>query len=143
MASLRSIHDHLQMAVKYLDQAASEIIKLPLEPTKINIGNIGGAIGSIMSLLQHIYQLQPELRPNEANNETPKPDRELTKEEIELIDKLSYQDIHDIDNILLSHAQSGWRKVAMVVAKTMSSLENRKTGIPDIFYAQRVRKLVE
>ena len=58
-------------------------------------------------------------------------------------EKLSYEAIQAIDYLLLSHAHAKWRKVAMIVALTMTDPENRNRGIPDLFYAQRVRKLVE
>ena len=57
--------------------------------------------------------------------------------------KLSREAVQAIDNLLLSHAHAEWRKVALIVALTMTDPENRERGIPDLFYAQRVRKLVE
>lgn len=43
----------------------------------------------------------------------------------------------------MSFAKVSWRKVAMLVAATMIELPNKKHGLPDVFYAERVRKLVE
>lgn len=77
------------------------------------------------------------------NEEIPKPDPGMTKVEKAFVDKLSQEDVEIIDKTLLSNATNEWRKVAMIVAITMMNLPNRVQGIPDIFYAQRVRKLVE
>jgi hypothetical protein len=77
------------------------------------------------------------------SEEKPKPDPDLTDEEKTLVEELSHEDLEHIDAALLSNAKSNWRKVAMIVGMTMMELPNRVKGIPDIFYSQRVRKLVE
>lgn len=77
------------------------------------------------------------------NKEIPKPDPDLTEEEKTLVAKLSQQDLNAIDEALLSYASEHWRKVAMIVGSTMDDLENRIKGIPDIYYSQRLQKLVE
>ena len=59
------------------------------------------------------------------------------------MEQLSNEAIQAIDNLLLANAHTKWRKVALVVALTMTDLKIRERGIPDLFYAQRVRKLVE
>jgi hypothetical protein len=71
------------------------------------------------------------------------PDGPLTPEQEALARALSAEFIEKIDATLLSQVLVQWRKVAMVVGMAMSALENRRTGIPDIYYAQRVRFLVE
>lgn len=72
--------------------------------------------------------------------------RELTLnpgEQKALVSKLSKNDLNEIDEVLLSNATSQWRKVAMIVGMTMGELSIRTIEIPDIFYSQRIRKLVE
>ncbi|NVJ67156.1 MAG: hypothetical protein HWE16_11770 [Gammaproteobacteria bacterium] len=72
------------------------------------------------------------------------PDRELTQEELELIATLSEGQLAEIDEMLLSHVHPKYnRKVAYLVGATMSDLPNRVKGIPDVFYSQRVARLVE
>jgi hypothetical protein len=66
----------------------------------------------------------------------------LTPEQQTRVEQLSGADIHLIDEALLSNAGYRWRKVARVVGTTMGRLPNPIVGIPDTFYAQRVRKLV-
>ncbi len=60
-----------------------------------------------------------------------------------LVSKLSEAELSIIDGALLSNISSQWRKVARVVGTTMSEQENRITGIPDVFYAQRVSYLAQ
>lgn len=50
-------------------------------------------------------------------------------------------EIEAIDQALLSNVSNEWRKVAMVVGMAMD--EYSIPGIPDVFYAQRVRRLAE
>ena len=70
-------------------------------------------------------------------------DPPLTEEQSELVSKLSEVELSNIDDALLSNISTQWRKVARVVGTTMSELENRITGIPDVFYAQRVLYLAQ
>ncbi len=71
------------------------------------------------------------------------PDAPLTPEQEDLVRTLSAESIEKIDTLLLSQATDRWRKVAMVVGLAMSALEDRRAGIPDTYYAQRVKLLVE
>ena len=70
-------------------------------------------------------------------------DPPLTAEQSELVSKLSEAELSNIDGTLLSNISTQWRKVARVVGTTMSEQENRITGIPDVFYAQRVSHLAQ
>jgi hypothetical protein len=78
-----------------------------------------------------------------CGDEIPTDDGPLTPEEEAMVARLSDSELQEIDEALISHTTRQWRKVAMVVGTTMSSLPNRVPGIPDVFYAMRVRKLVE
>jgi hypothetical protein len=78
-----------------------------------------------------------------VTEEIPKPDPPLTPEQHAKVALLTEAEIRPIDEALLSNACHRWRKVARVVGTTMSELTNRVEGIPDLFYSQRVRKLVE
>jgi hypothetical protein len=72
----------------------------------------------------------------------PKPDPPLTPEEKVRVAQLNDDQVRAIDEALLSNTCSNWRKVARVVGTTMMGIENLG-GIPDLYYAHRVRKLVE
>jgi hypothetical protein len=71
------------------------------------------------------------------------PDPPLTSEQRAIVDSLDDEFLKRVDETLLSHAKKRERKVAMIVGLAMSSSEIRISGLPDIFYAQRVKKLVE
>jgi hypothetical protein len=71
------------------------------------------------------------------------PDPSLSHEESVRVAALSDGEIRDIDAALLAEASSQWRKVARVVGGAMSHQASRIAGIPDVFYAQRVRHLVD
>ena len=77
------------------------------------------------------------------SEDIPQPDPSLTPEEELKVARLSIEDIKIIDKALLSQACDRWRKVAAIVSFCMHDLEDRVFGIPDIYYAQRVRKLVD
>lgn len=71
------------------------------------------------------------------------PDPDLTEEQKKLVAELSDEQLQEIDEMLISFACKYNRKVARVVGSTMSHLPNRVYGIPDVFYAQRVKLLVK
>lgn len=75
--------------------------------------------------------------------ETPIPDPPLSPEEEARVAQLTEIEIRAIDEALMSNAKKRSRKVAMLVGLAMGQLQDRIQGIPDLYYAQRVRKLVE
>jgi hypothetical protein len=70
------------------------------------------------------------------------PDPPLSSDEARVVASLSEEFIERIDAELLKHARSQPRKVAMLVGLTMSNPSVRVAGLPDVYYAQRVRLLV-
>ena len=70
------------------------------------------------------------------------PDPPLSPEELALVAQLTESQVAAIDAALMSHATKHWRKVAMLVGLAMSEIPERKRGIPDLYYAQRIRHLV-
>jgi hypothetical protein len=68
-------------------------------------------------------------------------DGQLDSAELGLIAALSREQIQAIDAKLLTAADTRWRKVAFLVATAMTS-PSRVPGIPDTYYAQRVREMV-
>jgi hypothetical protein len=71
------------------------------------------------------------------------PDPPLTPHQRKLVKALTPAQIRAIDLALLANISPHWRNVARVVAATMLDVENRAGGIPDVFYAERVKVLVE
>ena len=58
------------------------------------------------------------------------------------VDKLSSDQLRRIDDAIIANASTQWRKVARVIAGAMEANESIK-HVPDIFYAERVEKLVD
>lgn len=71
------------------------------------------------------------------------PDPPLSAEQMGLVAKLSAAEVERIDKTLLANCSHNWRKVARVVGTTMTSLKPWPPGIPDVYYSQRIARLVE
>lgn len=71
-----------------------------------------------------------------------KPDGPLTAEQAVHVSRLKQDDLWEIDRVLLAQAAPTWRTVARVVGMTIGELSERFPNIPDVYYAQRVRRLV-
>jgi hypothetical protein len=69
-------------------------------------------------------------------------DPALDEDDLKLIETLTPKDISVIDETILNNCNQRWRKVAMVVIKSMSNLENEYYEIPSTHYASRVKDLV-
>ena len=71
-------------------------------------------------------------------------DRPLTEEQQKFVDKLSDTDLDVIDRALLENTDRlYYRKVARIVGTTMNGFESRFMGVPDVFFAERIRVLVK
>lgn len=75
--------------------------------------------------------------PDQYEPEDAQPDAE----ELELVAALSNEQVQAIDAALLAASDSRWRKVAFLVAMAMTG-PARVPGVPDVYYAQRVRVMV-
>ena len=71
------------------------------------------------------------------------PDPPMSPEQRAVAASLSSDMVAKIDAAILSHARTHERKVAMIVGLTMSDPSVRVPGLPDLYYAQRVKSLVE
>jgi hypothetical protein len=58
------------------------------------------------------------------------------------VSKLTQAELQEMDRELLAQASGSWRRVARIVGMAIGVLGKRLTGVPDIYYAQRVRNLV-
>jgi hypothetical protein len=70
-------------------------------------------------------------------------DPPLTAEESLRVSRLTQSDLWEIDRVLLAHVSAGWLDVAGIIAAAIGELGTRVPGIPDVYYAQRVRHLAE
>lgn len=59
------------------------------------------------------------------------------------IEALDEKDHAAIDSTLLARCDSRWRKVSFVVGAAMSDLDGEYDRVPDVYFASRVRRLVE
>ena len=130
-------------AIEKLDLAQSELFKLPQNDKFeiYDIGTLGRSIGLIREFQKPIFERRPVLRPPPPEDNIPDPP--LTKEQTALVNELNETDKKKIDDILLSYTCQYWRKMEFIVGKTMIEIVDNLHGIPDVYYAQRVRHLVE
>jgi hypothetical protein len=80
---------------------------------------------------------------NESNGREPTDIELLSKQQRAQISALSAAEVSAMDAALLSQCDHRFRKVAFVVGSAMTQQSDRVTGVPDIYYAQRLRALVE
>ncbi|HEU4779527.1 MAG TPA: DUF3658 domain-containing protein [Steroidobacteraceae bacterium] len=71
------------------------------------------------------------------------PDPSLTVEQSLRVSRLSQEDLWDIDREILAQSARSWRKVVHIVGTAIDKLSARIPDVPDIYYAQRVRHLVD
>jgi hypothetical protein len=69
--------------------------------------------------------------------------RDLTEQEEQLVARLPAELVRRIDDALLATAKHRFQKVARIIVEVMQSFSDRPSGIPDVYYAQRIAKLVE
>ncbi len=129
----------LQQSITLLEIAVIEAGSSELPNKKEMIKEMANAVGYISAAG---YRLPGGLsRPVEP--ETPLPDGELSDEQQARVDQLTSEELRVIDDALLSQCNHQFRKVARIVGFAMMDRDDRYKGIPDIFYSQRVTKLVE
>ena len=76
-------------------------------------------------------------------NESDKIDPPLNESQRAVANSLTDDTLQQIDRALLANVAKFPRKVARVVGSTMSNPEVRVPGLPDLFYAERIRSLVK
>jgi len=95
-------------------------------------------IASAVILAAHTHSFAIDVMSQVEESDDPS----LTVEQQAQASKLSASELRQIDLALLATADSHWRKVARIVGTTMTSMEQRPKGLPDVFYAQRIQHLV-
>lgn len=66
----------------------------------------------------------------------------MTPEERRIVSSLTSAQVESIDRALLQNTTSNWRKVARIVGFTMIENGSVFAGVPDGYYAERIRKMV-
>jgi hypothetical protein len=111
-------------------------------PTVRKFGQVMGRLYTEIMRPLHIQHNELEVLVLGTGEE--QDDHELDDQQRAVVAKLTAEEISAIDTALLTHVTDRWRKVAFVVAKAMSSLgDARISGVPDIYYAERVRVLAD
>jgi pimeloyl-ACP methyl ester carboxylesterase len=95
-------------------------------------------VACVAAVMSFIHRRTPV--PREVQE---KPDGPLDAEESLRVSRLTQEDLWEMDRVLLAQASQNWRKVARIVGMTMGELSARIPNVPDLYYAQRVRHLVE
>jgi len=75
-------------------------------------------------------------------NKDIQPDPELSSEQEQIVSALTVEELVRIDRELKSLCTDRWQKMAKVVGSCMFLEKATKSKLPDIFYAQRIRKMV-
>lgn len=129
----------LQQSITLLEIAVLEVGSSELPNKREMIKEIAMAVGYIS---EAGYRL-PGGSSRPVEPETPLPDGELSDEQQARVDQLTSEELRLIDDALLAQCNHRFRKVARIVGFAMMERDEGYKGIPDIFYSQRVTKLVE
>jgi hypothetical protein len=143
MGSLETINGRLLLALQTLDKAAKEIGDLPVKPVDEYVVGIRDAVESIAHIQREINSLQPELEVHADEAHVLSSISELPLEQEALVAQLTEAEVQEIDNLLLSYAKHSWRKGAMLVALAMVSQESHLSKVPDLYYSERIKQLVQ
>jgi N-dimethylarginine dimethylaminohydrolase len=68
---------------------------------------------------------------------------QMTPEQKEKVHQLSEADLKDIDRNLLENASQQWSKVGRLVLSTMIERNEGISGLPELFYLERISTLVK
>lgn len=141
---IERMHDLLDQTVTLLSDISGIVTKLEATNkaqanAKTNaLKQIGMAIGSIF----YAGTFLPS-DPREIAEVPGKPDPDLTPEQRSRVDQLTDDQIRIIDDSLMANASVQWRKMARVIGSAMTDNSELIQNVPDVFYAERLRKLVK
>lgn len=135
---LNGMHEAMEEVARAIEEIADESERNEMRRAIADL--IGRSHTDLMAPISRQYPgLDPDSDPHDVE-----PDGPLSPDQLAIVDKLTNEQIEDIDNSLLENCPIRWRKVAAVVGITMTrQMMDDYPGVPDIFYAQRVRALVE
>lgn len=70
-------------------------------------------------------------------------DSPMSNEQLDLVNNLTVKEIKAIDAALLNNSCQYFRKTARVIMAAMSDKPITASGIPDVYYGERIKSLVE
>ena len=142
MSSDEEINALIEEALEKIDLVMQKIYTSPKENRKLySIGTIGRAGGLLNEFRKPIFDRHLELKP--APPEDYIPDPKMSEEEKTFCNLLSTEKLKEIDNALLTQATDRFSKVAKLVGTVFMDNNIHLEGIPDIFYSERIRLLVD
>lgn len=101
----------------------------------------GGIVTDVLCKLRApLVRQYPEL---DKTGPTGPPDLLMEPDRQEVVDRLTSEQVQQIDAALLADCASTWRKVARVVGTAMMHLSEDLPEIPDSYYAIRIVSLVK
>jgi hypothetical protein len=134
-----SLNQLLTESLEHLEKAMMEGLMLSRSSdVEYKIGTLGRSIGLVREFQSDIFERRPDLKPEVKIDIDPG----LSEEQSEICSMLSNDQLEMIDKALLSNVSSHFSKVAKVIALTMTN-ELSELELPDIFYSQRIQKLVK
>jgi hypothetical protein len=133
---LHRLHTLLTEAINSLGEAGRILKGLNLESNHTALKSIAKAIASA-DCASEMIPTDPLL----TEADLPEADPPMTGDEQVQVEKLSEDQIDAIDQAILSNVGPQWRKVSALVAGLL--MQSDENGIPYLFYAQRVRKLID
>jgi len=139
MNSDKVILEKIEEALEILDDALSDVINA--QENDYSIGKLGRAIGMLREFQSPIYDRNPDLRPLPPWHGMKVP--ALTEEHMEIVSNITNEELKKIDSELLCLVNERYQKVAKIVLTYMFKNENLITGVPDLFYGQRIKQLAE
>ena len=114
-------------------------IKLPVSPVLLQA--LGSAGVALEVAIHHVGDAEERHGSQEPDEEVP--DLLPSQRDLAAVGALAASELDEIDQALLAAAGPRNRKVAMVVATVLRQLAARFPAIPDVFYAQRIIRLVK
>ena len=139
MTSDIKINKHINKALTELELVLTETFQEDFKEGLYPVGKLGRSIGLLREFQKPIFERNPHFRPPPPWDGEVEPS--LTKEQVERVSELTEEQLKEIDNGLLSFCSTKYQKVAKVVGSYMSSSSN-KFELEDLFYAQRIEKMV-
>lgn len=141
-SAVKSLNQKLENAVEILDSALSDAAELSREDAEgfYKIGTLGRAVGLIREFQSPILEKYPAFKSEHAvfDQEVSKP----SEVQLRAIKNLTSEQIAAIDAALVSFAEDHFLKVAKIVGDVIFNSDAAVKGLPDVYYAQRVKELV-
>ena len=136
------LYEVYERVLGVLSESEAVLWDLPKGPERDDyIHAYGGIVTDVLCKLRApIVRQYPEL--DTTRPEGPS-DLLLEPDEQEVVDRLTTDQVQQIDAALLADCASSWRKVARVVGTAMSVLSVELPEIPAGYYAMRVVSLVK